>query len=186
MDFLCWPQFDSDACFCALLGDKGNGYWRIGPEEQAAPGRRHYRGDTLILETEFETASGTVRLTNFMPRRVEHSSLVRIVEGVRGQVPMRLDLRLRFDYGLMPPWLRSDGDCLVADVGPDLVAFRAPVPVETSGGDSTAVAHFTVGAGQRQAFTLTYGDSSEPTPPRLDAGTIRICGVPGMGARTRR
>ena len=172
VDFLCWPQFDSDACFCALLGDERNGYWRIAPEERPAQSRRRYRGDTLVLETEFETASGAVRLTDFMPRRGQHSSLVRIVEGVRGQVPMRLDLRLRFDYGFMPPWVRSDEDCLVADVGPDLVAFRAPVPVETSGTDSTATARFTVGAGQRLAFTLTYGNSSEPTPPRLDAEAL--------------
>ncbi|MDQ2804023.1 MAG: glycoside hydrolase family 15 protein, partial [Pseudomonadota bacterium] len=108
----------------------------------------------------------------FMPPRGKHSSLVRIVEGVRGQVPMRLDLRLRFDYGFMPPWSQSDKDCLIADVGPDLVAFRAPVPVETSGSEATATASFTVSAGQRLAFTLTYGSSSEPTPPRLDAEAL--------------
>ncbi len=172
VDFLCWPRFDSDACFCALLGDERNGHWRIAPEELPAQGRRRYRGDTLVLETEFETASGAVRLIDFMPRRGQHSSLVRIVEGVRGQVPMRIDLRLRFDYGFMPPWVRSERDCLIADVGPDLVVFRAPVPVETSGTDATATAGFTVSAGQRLAFTLTYGDASEPTPPRLDAEAL--------------
>ena len=172
VDFLCWPQFDSDACFCALLGDERNGAWRIAPEEQPAQSRRRYRGDTLVLETEFATASGAVRLTDFMPPRGQHSSLVRIVEGVRGQVPMRLNLRLRFDYGFMPPWVRSDGDCLIADVGPDLVAFRAPVPLETSDTEAMATARFTVSAGQRLAFTLTYGDSSEPTPPQLDVGTL--------------
>ena len=172
VDFLCWPQFDSDACFCALLGDERNGRWQIAPEEHPTQARRRYRGDTLILETEFETVSGMVRLTDFMPRRGQHSSLVRIVEGVRGQVPMRLDLRLRFDYGFMPPWVRSNGDCLIADVGPDLVAFRAPVPVETSDADAMATARFTVGAGRRLAFTLTYGNSSEPTPPRPDVEAV--------------
>ncbi len=172
VDFLCWPQFDSDACFCALLGDERNGYWRIAPEQQPVHGRRHYQGDTLVLETEFETASGAVRLIDYMPRRGAHSSLVRIVEGVRGRVPMRSDLRLRFDYGSMPPWVQSERDCLVADVGPDLVAFRAPVPVETSGTGATATAAFTVSAGQRLAFTLTYGNSSEPTPPRPDAEAL--------------
>ncbi len=172
VDFLCWPRFDSDACFSALLGDERNGYWRIAPEQPPAHGRRRYRGDTLVLETEFEAESGVVRLIDFMPRRGQHSSLVRIVEGVRGQVPMRLDLCLRFDYGFMPPWVRSERDCLVADVGPDLVAFRAPVQVETRGTDATATAGFTVSAGQRLAFTLTYGDSSEPVPPRLDAEAL--------------
>lgn len=170
VDFLCWPKFDSDACFCALLGDEGNGHWQIAPETSPSQIRRRYRGDTLVLETEFETASGAVRLTDFMPPRGQHSSLVRIIEGLRGQVPMRLDLRLRFDYGFMPPWVRHEGDCFVADVGPDLVAFRAPVPVETK--DGTASAGFTVNAGQRLAFTLTYGSSSEPVPPKLDAEAV--------------
>jgi GH15 family glucan-1,4-alpha-glucosidase len=170
VDFLCWPNFDSDACFCALLGDERNGRWQIAPESQPRQVRRRYRGDTLVLETEFETASGAVRLTDFMPPRGRHSSLVRIVEGLRGQVPMRLDLQMRFGYGFMPPWARHEEDCFVADVGPDLVAFRAPVPVEAQDGDATA--RFTVGAGQRLAFTLTYGDSSEPTPPRLDAEAV--------------
>ncbi len=172
VDFLCWPHFDSDACFCALLGDERNGYWKIAPDGPPGQVRRRYQGDTLVLVTEFESPAGTVRLIDFMPPRGQHSSLVRIVEGVRGQVPMRLDLRLRFDYGFMPPWSQSDKDCLIADVGPDLVAFRAPVPVETSGSEATATARFTVHAGQRLAFTLTYGSSSEPTPPRPDAEVV--------------
>ena len=170
VDFLCWPRFDSDACFCALLGDERQGYWRIAPEAQQSQRRRRYRGDTLVLETEFETDGGTVRIVDFMPMREGHSSLVRIVEGLRGQVPMRLDLRLRFDYGFMPPWTRREGDALIADGGPDMVAFRSPVPVElASGADAAATAHFTVSAGQRQAFVLSYGSSTEPPPPPLDA-----------------
>ncbi len=123
VDFLCWPRFDSDACFCALLGDERNGFWRIAPEAQLKGTQRHYRGDTLVLETTFDTISGAIRLLDFMPMRGHHPSLVRIVEGARGRVPMRLELRLRFNYGLMPPWSRRSEDCFVADVGPDLVAF---------------------------------------------------------------
>ncbi|MHB1942687.1 MAG: glycoside hydrolase family 15 protein [Acidiferrobacteraceae bacterium] len=167
VDFLCWPSFDSDACFCALLGDERNGYWRIAPEAQLNSVQRRYRGDTLVLETTFDTVSGTVRLLDFMPLREHHSSLVRIVEGVRGEVPMRLELRLRFGYGLMPPWSRRDDDCFVADVGPDLVAFHAPTPIDIEGPDASA--RFTVGVGQRFAFALSYGSSSEPPPKRPDA-----------------
>jgi GH15 family glucan-1,4-alpha-glucosidase len=167
VDFLCWPRFDSAACFCALLGDERNGYWRIAPEGQLNGIKRRYCGDTLVLETTFDTVSGTVRLLDFMPMRENHSSLVRIVEGVRGEVPMRLDLRLRFDYGLMPPWNRRDEDCLVGDAGPDLVAFHASVPIDTDGPDASA--RFVVGAGQRLAFALSYGSSSESPPKRPDA-----------------
>ena len=167
VDFLCWPRFDSNACFCALLGDERNGFWRIAPEAQPRGIQRRYRGDTLILETTFDTVSGTARMLDFMPMRENHSSLVRIVEGVRGEVPMRLDLRLRFDYGLMPPWSRGNEDCFIADVGPDLVALHASTPIDTEGPD--AAARFTVGAGQRFVFALSYGSSSESPPKRPDA-----------------
>lgn len=166
VDFLCWPRFDSDACFCALLGDERNGFWRIAPEAQLKGTQRHYRGDTLVLETTFDTISGAVRLLDFMPMRGHHPSLVRIVEGARGRVPMRLELRLRFNYGLMPPWSRRSEDCFVADVGPDLVAFQAPTPIDTQGPDASA--RFAVAAGQRFAFELSYGSSTEPPPKRLD------------------
>ena len=167
VDFLCWPRFDSDACLCALLGDERNGFWRIAPEAQLNGIQRRYRGDTLILETTLNTVSGTARLLDFMPMRANHSSLVRIVEGVRGEVPMRLDLRLRFDYGLTPPWSQRNEDCFVADVGPDLVALHASTPIDTEGPD--AAARFTVGAGQRFVFALSYGSSSESPPKRPDA-----------------
>ena len=162
VDFLCWPRFDSDACFCALLGDEQNGFWRIAPEAQLNGIQRRYRGDTLILETTLNTVSGTARLLDFMPMRANHSSLVRIVEGVRGEVPMRLDLRLRFDYGLTPPWSQRNEDCFVADVGPDLVALHASTPIDPEGPD--AAARFTVGAGQRFVFALSYGSSSDSPP----------------------
>src|SRR6185312_5092225 len=99
IDWLCWPRFDSDACFCALLGDDRHGHWRIAPAGWVRRVSRQYRGDTLILETIFETDGGAVRLIDFMPRRDGHSCLIRIVEGVRGQVEMKLELRLRFNYG---------------------------------------------------------------------------------------
>jgi GH15 family glucan-1,4-alpha-glucosidase len=167
VDFLCWPRFDSDACFCALLGDAEHGCWRIEPEAQLNGIRRRYRGDTLVLETTFDTPSGTVRVLDFMPLRASHSSLVRIVEGVRGEVPMRLELRLRFAYGLMPPWSRCNADCFVADVGPDLVAFHCPTPIDSHGPDASS--RFTVHAGQRLAFQLSYGSSTQTPPERLDA-----------------
>ena len=166
VDFLCWPRFDSNACFCALLGDEQNGFWRIAPQAQLNGIQRRYRGDTLVLETTFDTVSGTVRLLDFMPMRGHHSSLVRIVEGVRGLVPMRLELRLRFDYGLMPPWSRRSEDCFVADVGPDLVALHASTPIDTEGPDASA--RFEVAAGQRFEFALSYGSSSEPPPKQPD------------------
>jgi GH15 family glucan-1,4-alpha-glucosidase len=119
VDFLCRPRFDSDACLCALLGDERNGFWRIAPEAQLNGIQRRYRGDTLILETTFNVVSGTARLLDFMPMRENHSSLVRIVEGVRGEVPMRLDLRLRFGYGLMPPWSQRNEDCASGRFGGD-------------------------------------------------------------------
>ncbi len=169
VDFLCWPRFDSDACFCALLGDERHGRWQIAPQAPTVQVRRRYRGDTLVLDTKFETATGVVRLTDFMPMRGRHSSLVRIVEGLHGQVPMSMDLRLRFAYGFMPPWSRREGDALVADVGPDMAVFRAPVPIETSRTDATATAGFTVSAGQRHAFILSYGSSTEPLPAAFDA-----------------
>jgi GH15 family glucan-1,4-alpha-glucosidase len=167
VDFLCWPRFDSDACFCALLGDEQNGFWRIAPEIRPNRVHRRYVGDTLVLETTFETESGVVRLLDFMPMRQHYPSLLRIVEGVRGRVPMRLDLRLRFNYGLMPPWSRREGNCFVADVGPDLVAFHASTSVDANGPDASA--HFVVEPGQRLSFALSYGSSSEPPPKRLDA-----------------
>jgi len=167
VDFLCWPRFDSDACLCALLGDAEHGCWRLAPAMELNGIQRRYRGDTLVLETTFETSSGTVRVLDFMSRRACRSSLMRIVEGMRGEVPMRLELRLRFAYGLMPPWSRRESDCWVADVGPDLVALYCPTPIETEGPDASS--RFSVRAGQRLAFTLSYGSSSQAPPERPDA-----------------
>ena len=168
IDWLCWPRFDSGACFAALLGSPDHGRWRIAPVGERVARRRAYRGDTLILETEFETADGAVRLIDFMPIRSGHcvSELVRIVEGVRGTVQLRMDLTLRFDYGRIVPWVTgaTETEPLRAVAGPHSVHFASPVPVE--GEDLSTVATFTVRAGQRLPFVLGHEASHRP-PPRL-------------------
>jgi GH15 family glucan-1,4-alpha-glucosidase len=170
VDWLCFPRFDSAACFAALLGDEENGHWRIAPaDHEPRATRRRYRGDTLILETEWETGSGTVRMTDFMPHRSEEPDLVRIVEGLSGEVPMRLDLRLRFDYGHVIPWMRKVGDQLAGIAGPDSIWLRGPVPLR--GKDFAHTAEFTVRAGERIPFVLTWHpshlDAPEPVDPLL-------------------
>ena len=126
VDWLCWPRFDGDACFAALLGNAGT---RIlaAPSEGSHTQRtsRRYQTDTLVMETDLETQDGAVRLIDFMPQRQGFPSLVRIVVGVRGSVAMRSELRLRFDYGSLPPWCEAVADGVVARVGPDLVVLRA-------------------------------------------------------------
>ena len=159
VDWLCFPRFDSGACFAALLGDRENGRWSFWPEEQITATRRRYRGDTLILETEIETAGGAVRLIDFMPPRGENPDIVRIVEGIRGRVEMKMELIIRFDYGRAIPWVRKrDGD-LEAIAGPDALVLRTPV--ETWGEDLTTMADFTVAEGERVPFVLTWFPSHE-------------------------
>ena len=118
IDWLCVPRFDSGAVFAALLGSENNGHWTIQPSGDFRSTSRRYRGDTLVLETELETEDGAVRLTDFMPPRVKNPDVVRIVEGVRGRVEMRMELVLRFDYGSIVPWVRSVEGTLVAIAGP--------------------------------------------------------------------
>lgn len=166
IDWLCLPNFDSSACFAALLGGEAAGSWLLGPATGGAATRRRYRGDTLILETEWDTPDGTVRLMDFMPPRGRQADVVRIVEGVTGRVPMRMTLRLRFDYGHIVPWVRRDGQDLAAVAGPDAVWFRTPVPVH--GEDLQSVAGFEVAAGQRIPFVLTYMESHLPRPEPAD------------------
>ncbi|WP_199515030.1 glycoside hydrolase family 15 protein [Nucisporomicrobium flavum] len=167
IDWLCVPRFDSGAIFAALLGTEENGHWTIAPAGEATAVRRRYRDDTLVLETEFETADGVVRLVDFMPPRGEAPDVVRIVEGVRGTVPMQMNLRLRFDYGHVVPWVyREDGD-LVAVAGPDAAWLRTPV--ETRGENMSTRADFTVSAGDRTPFVLTWRPSHLPPPELIDA-----------------
>jgi len=165
VDWLCFPRFDSPACFASLLGGTKNGHWRFFPEEEVKATRRRYRGDSLILETEIETKSGAVRLIDFMPPRGENPDIIRIVEGLRGKVPMRMELVIRFDYGQIVPWVlrRKRYDGLEAIAGPDGLILRTPI--ETRGEDLTTVAEFAVEKGDRVPFVLTWF-ASHTEPPR--------------------
>jgi GH15 family glucan-1,4-alpha-glucosidase len=168
LDWLCWPSFDSDACFAALLGDERNGHWRIAPGGEVERSTRGYRGDGLILETRFETADGAVTLIDFMPPRGTASDIVRLVRGDRGRVKMRMDLVIRFGFGKNVPWIRRTEDrALLAVCGPDMLVLRTPV--ETRGQDMTTVADFEVSAGQTIPFVMTYGASHLGVPRPIDA-----------------
>ena len=163
VDWLCFPRFDSGACFAALLGDRENGRWKFTPTGAIKATRRRYRGDTLILETEIETADGAVRLIDFMPPRGENPDIVRIVEGLRGNVRMKMELIIRFDYGQIVPWVRKRNGDTEAIAGPDALVLRTPI--ETRGEDLTTVAEFNVAQGDRIPFVLTWF-ASHDEPPR--------------------
>jgi len=171
IDWLCWPAFDSDACFAALLGDRGNGRWLIAPAESGAASSRRYWGDTLILETRFETAQGAVALIDFMPPRGKASDVVRLVRGERGKVRMRMELIIRFGFGSEIPWVRRDDGraTLLAISGPDMTVLRTPVEIRGEG--MTTVAEFEIGEGETVPFVLTYGPSHLPPPPAIDPET---------------
>ncbi|MFF4544565.1 glycoside hydrolase family 15 protein [Streptomyces sp. NPDC001406] len=168
IDWLCLPRFDSAACFARLLGDEENGHWRIAPKNAGTCTRRAYRPDTLVLDTEWETAEGTVRVTDLMPQRERAPDVVRIVEGVSGRVTVRSVLRLRFDYGAIIPWMRRSGGHRVAVAGPDSVWLRSEPAVRTWGKDFGTYAEFTVAEGERVAFVLTWHPSHEPRPRLVD------------------
>jgi GH15 family glucan-1,4-alpha-glucosidase len=169
IDWLCWPRFDSAACFAALLGGPEHGFWRISPAGHEVAVRRRYRPDTLILETEFETAGGAVTLIDFMPVHNERSDLVRMVVGRRGRVPMESEGVLRFDYGASVPWVTLDAErtCLHAVAGPDFAMLCAPVALENR--ERRTRASFEVRAGETLAFVLTHAQSHLPPPARTDA-----------------
>lgn len=168
IDWLCWPRFDSEACFAALLGDDGNGRWNIAPSGNAKVTRR-YRANTLVLETRFETAAGAATLIDFMPvRDDEHSSIVRIVAGERGCVPLRMDLDLRFDYGRLVPWSSKSGARTMQFVcGPHAATLHAAAEAACSQGHCSA--DFDIAAGERKAFVLQYRRSHREAPPLFDA-----------------
>ena len=168
IDWLCWPRFDSAACFAALLGSSDdNGRWLLTAADPAARVSRRYRDRTLILETEFETADGVVTVVDFMPPRGESSDVVRLVCGKRGRLEMRTELVLRFDYGSLTPWVTrlADGS-LRAVAGPDMTVLRTPVALH--GVDFKTVGTFAVSAGQTIPFVLSYGKSHLPPPDRID------------------
>jgi GH15 family glucan-1,4-alpha-glucosidase len=171
IDWLCWPTFSSGACFAALLGNAENGFWRIRPKEKIISVERRYRRGTMILETTFTTASGAVCLTDFMPPRGKHSDIIRVVRGVRGKVPMRMDLVLRFDYGLTVPWVTMAGQELRAVAGPNMAVLRSECvrgrPAELHGEGFTTVSEFILRADDQNCFVLTYATSSEEVPVRV-------------------
>jgi GH15 family glucan-1,4-alpha-glucosidase len=167
IDWLCWPRFDSCACFAALLGGREHGRWLI-TTDKAARISRHYRDDTLILQTDLETADGAVTLVDFMPPRGKTSDVVRMIVGRRGRVAMRSEFILRFDYGSVVPWVtRMEDDGLLAVSGPDMVVLRTPVQLR--GKDFTTIGDFTVSAGQTIPFVLTYSASHLSPPVPIDA-----------------
>ncbi len=167
IDWLCWPEFSSAACFSSLLGTPKNGYWKICASGKDWTTTRKYRDHTLILETVFEDAHGAVRLIDFMPIRGRNSDVVRIVEGLRGQVNLTMELALRFDYGRTIPWVNGIEDGIRAVAGPSVAVLHASVPVH--GENLHTVAEFTVNKGDRVWFTLTYGESFKPDPRPIDA-----------------
>jgi GH15 family glucan-1,4-alpha-glucosidase len=167
IDWLCAPRFDSGACFAALLGDAENGHWSIGPASGARATRRHYRDGTLVLETEWDTPEGSVRLIDCMPVRDEHIDVVRIVEGISGRVPMSMDLTVRFDYGSILPWVQAIDGGVTFVSGPYAVRVTTPVPLR--GHDLHHTAEFEVAAGDRVPFVLTGHPSHLPWPTVVEA-----------------
>ncbi|SCD78652.1 Glucoamylase (glucan-1,4-alpha-glucosidase), GH15 family [Streptomyces sp. DvalAA-19] len=168
-DWLCLPRFDSHAVFAGLLGTEEHGFWRLSPArpegtEPLPADRRRYRGDSLILESEWDTPRGTVRVTDFMPPRDGAPQLIRIVEGVSGRVPMRSELRMRFSYGRVTPWVHKVDGRTVAVAGPDSVWLDTQA--DTYGENLTTYSDFTVGPGDRVAFTISW-QPSHREPPAL-------------------
>jgi GH15 family glucan-1,4-alpha-glucosidase len=167
IDWLCLPRFDSGACFAALLGSPAHGRWMIAPRDGVNEVRRRYRDGTLILETDFETESGAVRVIDCMPLSNERWDVLRIVEGLRGRVRMHMELVIRFDYGSIVPWVyRTDGT-LFATAGPDTLELYTPV--RTRGEQMTSRADFEVGVGERVPFVLNYRPSYTPAQEPIDA-----------------
>ncbi|MEU9623305.1 glycoside hydrolase family 15 protein [Streptomyces sp. NPDC048155] len=167
VDWLCLPRFDSHAIFAGLLGTEEHGFWRLGParEDGAKPpsaDRRRYRGDSLILESEWDTPRGTVRVTDFMPPRDGAPQVIRIVEGISGRVPMRSELRMRFSYGRVTPWVHKVDGRTVAVAGPDSVWLDTPA--DTFGENLTTYSDFTVAPGDRIAFTISWQPSHHEPP----------------------
>ncbi|HLK11479.1 MAG TPA: glycoside hydrolase family 15 protein [Candidatus Binatia bacterium] len=167
IDWLCLPRFDSGACFAALLGTPQHGRWLLAPAVEVRAARRRYRQDTLVLETDFEVHGGVVRVVDCMPRRTGDPAVVRTVIGVRGRVPMRMELVIRFDYGRIVPWVRrlEDGT-LTAVAGPDALCLRTPIAPR--GENLTTVARFTVIEGEQVPFVLQWHPSHRPPPRAVD------------------
>jgi hypothetical protein len=168
IDWLCLPRFDSASCFTALLGDERHGRWLLAPRDAATATSRRYRPGTLVLETDFETPDGAVRVIDFMPRRGRGAPRVmRIVEGLSGRVPMQMELSVRPDYGSIVPWVEPTADGALVTSGPDSFRLTTPLPVEVADGSVTCL--FDAVEGARERLTLTWNLSFEESPPVEDA-----------------
>jgi len=165
IDWLCFPRFDSGACFASMLGEPKNGRWLIAPQAGGTTSRRYLHG-TFVLETTWETDDGAVRVLDFMPPRGRAPDVVRIVEGVRGRVRMQSELVIRFDYGKIVPWVRRQGDARLAIAGPDGLCFRTPA--HTFGENMRTVSEFVVDEGERVPFVLTWFSSHDDPPAAID------------------
>jgi GH15 family glucan-1,4-alpha-glucosidase len=172
IDWLCVPRFDSAACFAALLGDERNGRWQIAPAAGTRATRRRYRDGTLVLETEFDTPEGTVRVVDCMPIRDRTIDVVRIVEGVRGAVPMHVELWVRFDYGSVVPWVRATDHRISMIAGPNALRLSSPFKIE--GRDFRHAAEFVVREGDRLPFVLTWYPSHHKEPPAVIDATAAV------------
>lgn len=170
IDWLCFPRFDSGACFAALLGNEEHGCWTLSPAGEIRRIRRSYHDDTLVLETEYETADGAVSVIDCMPPRSKEADLVRIVVGKRGQVPMRMQLVLRFDYGSIIPWVRRTENGICAVAGPDTLTLQSDVNLRNE--NFKTEAEFTIFAGQRLRFVLIWHPSHESDSVTVDAETL--------------
>ena len=167
IDWLCWPEFDSDACLAALLGKPENGRWRVAPKDENARVTRQYRDSTLILETRFETSEGAATLIDFMPPRGGNSHLIRVVKGERGNVTFGSELIVRFGYGAVVPWVtRIDNETVRLVAGPDMLVLRTPVKMH--GKNFKTVGEFTVSAGEQVPMVLTYAPSHRELPDSCD------------------
>ncbi len=163
----CAPRIDSGAVFAGLLGTRDNGHWLIAPKGRVTSVSRRYEPETLILETVFETPTGSVAVIDFMPPYHSHSTIHRVVEGRAGSVDMRVELIVRFEYGSITPWVTATGDGLLMVAGSDGLRFHSPVPL--TGRDRATTASFTAGAGTRMSFSLTWFTSTAPVPLPLDS-----------------
>jgi GH15 family glucan-1,4-alpha-glucosidase len=173
IDWLCMPRLGSDACFAALVGIDDNGHWRLAPADAKASVRRRYEENTLILETEYSTETGKVRVIDFMPVNRKDREVIRIVEGLSGEVAMKMHLVIRFDYGKTVPWVRHLDDCgLIAVAGPSALTLRTLVPIK--GEAMSTVADFTIGAGEQESFSLAWHPSHLPAPATVstDQGAL--------------
>ncbi|MDB5556041.1 MAG: glucoamylase [Rhizobium sp.] len=167
IDWLCWPRFDSDACFAALLGTPEHGSWQIAPKDKTAKVTRRYRPNTLILETRFETLTGVATLIDFMPPREGSSHLLRHLVGERGEVELHGELILRFGYGATVPWVtRIDDHTMRAVAGPDMVVLHSSAPFR--GEHFRTVGDFSIKAGEKKSFGLTYSLSHMDMPEAVD------------------